>query len=49
MNIGRLLKKAGRAVKENPEIALMVLGVVAPKAARKVAEKIAEAKIAKHL
>lgn len=38
MKIGRLLKRAARTVKDNPEIALVVLGVVAPKVARKIVE-----------
>ncbi|HEX8415641.1 MAG TPA: hypothetical protein VF637_17440 [Sphingomicrobium sp.] len=35
LNIGKLLKSVVRKVKDNPEIALMVLGVVSPKLARK--------------
>jgi ABC-type uncharacterized transport system substrate-binding protein len=36
MNIGKLLKGAVKVVKENPEVALAVLGIAAPKVAKKV-------------
>ena len=40
MKIGRLLKKAVRFAKNNPEIVLSVAGVVAPKLVTKVAGKV---------
>lgn len=53
MSLGSLLKKASRAVKKNPELALVVFGVVAPGLARKAAPKIigaaTKAKIVKDL
>jgi hypothetical protein len=43
MNIGKLLKSAVRAVKKNPEVALIVVGLVAPKLAAKAAPIIVAA------
>lgn len=37
MNIGKILKTAARKAKENPELALVLLGLVAPKVAAKAA------------
>lgn len=37
MNIGKILKSAARKAKENPELALVLLGLVAPKVAAKAA------------
>jgi hypothetical protein len=44
INLGKLLKGAVRAVKNNPELALMVVGAVAPKLAGKAAKVAAAAK-----
>jgi hypothetical protein len=43
MNLSKMLKGAVRVVKNNPEIALMVAGAVAPKVVAKAAPKIAKA------
>lgn len=43
MNIGNILKSVARKAKENPELALVLLGLVAPKAASKVAPIIVAA------
>lgn len=37
MNLGKILKTAARKAKENPELALVLLGLVAPKVAAKAA------------
>lgn len=37
MNIGKLLEGVARKAKENPELALVVVGLVAPKAVAKAA------------
>ncbi|SOB81162.1 hypothetical protein SAMN06297144_1430 [Sphingomonas guangdongensis] len=42
MNLGKLLKSVAKKAKENPELALIVLGIAAPKLAAKVAPKIAQ-------
>lgn len=47
LNIGKLLKAAATAVKKNPEIALVVAGVIAPKVVAKVVPIIAKAKVVK--
>ncbi len=38
--IGRVVKKGAKLAKENPEIALAILGVIAPKVARKAGKVI---------
>lgn len=43
MNLGKLLKKVATKAKDNPELALIVLGIAAPKVAAKVVPKIAQA------
>lgn len=47
MNLGRLLDKAVAVVKKNPELALLVVGALAPKAAAKVVATVAKVKAAK--
>jgi len=37
INLGKLLRSAVKIVKENPELALGVAGVIAPKVVKKVA------------
>jgi len=37
MNVGKLVKSVARTAKDNPELALMLAVIVAPKLARKVA------------
>ena len=37
MNLGKILKSVVRKAKENPELALVLLGLVAPKVAAKAA------------
>lgn len=49
LNIGKLLKKAVRTVKANPEIAVIAVGLVAPKAAAKIASVAAKAKVAREI
>lgn len=49
LNIGKLLKGAVRAVKKNPEIALAVAGIVAPKLVAKAAPIIVKAKVAREV
>jgi hypothetical protein len=49
LNLGSLLGKAVKAVKKNPEIALVVAGVIAPKLVAKAAPIIVKAKVAKEL
>ena len=43
MNIGKILKSVAVKAKENPELALVLLGLVAPKAASKMAPIIVAA------
>lgn len=43
MNLGKILKGAVRVVKQNPEIALAVAGLVSPKLVMKVAPVIVAA------
>ncbi len=43
MNLGKLLKSVVKKAKENPELALVVVGLVAPKLASKVAPVIVTA------
>ena len=40
MKIPKFIKSLARKAKENPEVALMLLGVVAPKIAKKAAPVI---------
>lgn len=40
MNLGKILKSAVKKAKENPELALVVVGLVAPGLARKAAPVI---------
>ena len=47
MNIGKLLKSVVRKAKENPEIALAVIGMAAPGLVRKAAPIIIAAATAK--
>lgn len=49
MNLGKILKTAAREVTKRPGLALIVLGVVAPKAAAKVAATVAKVKAAREL
>jgi hypothetical protein len=53
MKVGKLLKSVVRKAQENPELALIVLGIAAPKLAAKVAPKVgqiaAAVKVAKSL
>lgn len=49
MNLGKLIKSAARVVKKNPELALVVAGVVAPGLVRKAAPIVLKAKVAKEL
>lgn len=43
MNIGKLLKSVVKKARENPELALVVVGLVAPGVARKAAPIVAAA------
>lgn len=45
MNIGKLLKGAVRAAKKNPEIALGVVGLVAPKLVKRIAPIVVAAAV----
>lgn len=47
MNLGKLLKTVARKAKENPEIAIAVVGMVAPGVVRKAAPIIVAAATAK--
>lgn len=49
MGLGKLIKSAARVVKNNPEIALVFAGVVAPKLVRKAAPLIVKAKVVRDL
>lgn len=42
MKIGKLLKTVATKAKDNPELALIVLGIAAPKLAAKVAPKVGQ-------
>lgn len=43
MNIGRIIKSVAKKARENPELALVVIGLVAPGVARKAAPIVAAA------
>lgn len=45
MNMGKLLKGAVRAAKKNPEIALGVVGLVAPKLVKRIAPIVVAAAV----
>jgi len=47
INLGKLLRGAVKIVKDNPELALGVAGVIAPKVVKKVAPIIIAATVAK--
>lgn len=49
MNLGKLLGKVVRAAKDNPEIALAVVGLAAPGLAAKAVRVVAKAKVAREV
>ncbi|WP_164521230.1 hypothetical protein [Sphingomonas sp. ABOLF] len=45
LNIGKLLKTVARAAKDNPEIALGVVGLIAPKVVKRIAPIVVAAAV----
>lgn len=49
MNVKKIANGAVKTVKQNPELALLLLGIVAPKLAVKAGKVVAAAKVVKAL